>query len=277
LKRFVKWIISTLKAFLKWAGGKSKIASNIKYHFKDGKRLVEPFVGSGALFLNTSFDKYLLCDINIDLINLYNNLKRNPEELIAKTSKFFIGKVDSEQRFYELREKFNSLDSMDIEKSALFVYLNKHAFNGLCRYNRKGFFNVPYGRYESPSFPEKEMRAFSVKSQRAEFKCQNFEDTFKEKMKGDIIYCDPPYVPLSLTSSFTSYSKNGFNLENQKKLAINAELSKSIGIQCIISNHDMKITREMYDKSKIYEIIVQRNIASKSASRKKIAEIIAVF
>ena len=131
---------------------------------KDGQRLVEPFVGSGALFLSNSFEKYLLCDTNVDLINLYNNLKKNPEELIAKTGRYFSGKYNSELQYYQLREKFNSLDSNDMRKSALFVYLNKHAFNGLCRYNRKGFFNVPYGRYKAPKFPEEEMCNFAKKS-----------------------------------------------------------------------------------------------------------------
>jgi len=266
-----------MKAFLKWAGGKSRIASKIKEHLKDGQRLVEPFVGSGALFLSNSFDKYLLCDTNVDLINLYNNLKNNPEELIALTGKYFAEKYNSELQFYKLREKFNSLDSNEMMKSALFVYLNKHSFNGLCRYNRKGFFNVPYGRYKAPKFPMEEMCDFAKKAKRAKFKCQDFEDTFRETREGDIIYCDPPYVPLSATSNFTSYSKNDFGLEDQNLLARNAEKSKAKGIQCVISNHDLKITREMYRKSEIYEISVQRKIASKSASRKKVNEIIAVF
>tara|TARA_Y100000590_G_scaffold243803_1_gene274053 strand:+ start:306 stop:1106 length:801 start_codon:yes stop_codon:yes gene_type:complete len=266
-----------MKAFLKWAGGKSKIALNIKEHFEEGQRLVEPFVGSGALFLNNSFKKYLLCDKNIDLINLYKNLKKNPQELVVLTEKYFTGEYNSKSQFYELREKFNSLDSNDIVKSALFVYLNKHAFNGLCRYNRKGFFNVPYGRYKSPRFPREEMFDFAKKAKRAKFKCQDFEDTFKETREGDIIYCDPPYVPFSATSNFTSYSKDDFDLEDQCRLARNAEESRGRGIQCIISNHDLRITRQMYKKSKIYKISVQRIIASKSASRKKVDEIIAVF
>ena len=266
-----------MKAFLKWAGGKSKISPIIKSHFNEGKRLVEPFVGSGALFLNTNFEEYLLCDTNIDLINLYNNLKNCPEDLITKTKELFTIKNNTEKQFYILRDRFNSLNPEEIEKSALFVYLNKHAFNGLCRYNSKGFFNVPYGRYKNPSFPEDKMYDFAHKSQRATFKCQDFKITFNETKKGDIVYCDPPYVPLSATSSFTSYSKNNFDLMEQEQLAKYAEESKHRGIQCIISNHDLQITRELYIKAKIYELQVQRNIASKSTSRKKVGEIIAVF
>ena len=266
-----------MKAFLKWAGGKSKISSNIKFHFKEGKRLVEPFVGSGALFLNTSFEKYLLCDTNVDLINLYNNLKKFPEELISKTKDLFVKVNNKEDQFYILREKFNSLKSSDINKSALFIYLNKHAFNGLCRYNSRGLFNVPFGRYKNPECPEEKMHNFAHKSQNTIFKCQDFNITFNEVQQGDIVYCDPPYIPLSATSSFTSYAKNDFNMSNQEQLAKNAELLKSKGIQCIISNHDLKITRKLYKNSKIFDLKVQRNIASKSASRVKVGEIIAVF
>ena len=113
-----------MKAFLKWAGGKSRIATEIKYHFKNGNRLVEPFVGSGALFLNTSFKKYLLCDTNPDLINLYKNLQKFPDKLIIKTKELFSKKNNNEEQFYIFRDKFNSLQSTDLEKKLL-VYLSQ--------------------------------------------------------------------------------------------------------------------------------------------------------
>lgn len=266
-----------MKAFLKWAGGKSRISSEIKFHFKEGSRLVEPFVGSGALFLNTSFENYLLCDTNSDLINLYKNLKNFPDKLISKTKKMFSKKNNSEDQFYINRERFNLLNSEDLEKSALFIYLNKHAFNGLCRYNSRGYFNVPFGKYKNPEFPEIKMYNFADKSQKAIFKCQDFTKTFAEIKDDDIVYCDPPYVPLSATSNFTSYSKNDFNFKDQEQLAKCAAHLKSKGVQCIISNHNLEITRNLYKKSKIYEIEVQRNIASKSSSRVKVSELIAVF
>ena len=266
-----------MRAFLKWAGGKSRITSEIKKHFKIGNRLIEPFVGSGAVFLNTSFSNYLLCDKNEDLINLYKNLQKQPAKLIALTRDLFSIQNNTESRFYEFREKFNSLESDDILKSALFVYLNKHAYNGLCRYNRKGFYNVPYGKYRAPKFPQTEMEDFAKKSKAAKFKCQDFEKTFGEAKLGDVIYCDPPYVPLSITSSFTSYSKEGFGMQDQIRLAKNAKYARLKGIQCVISNHDLDFIRDLYEKSDIYEIKVQRSIASKSTSRTKVAEIIAVF
>ena len=220
-----------MKAFLKWAGGKSRIAEDIKKYLVTGKRLVEPFVGSGAIFLSTTFEEYLLCDTNVDLINLYNNLKKSPDELLEKTDELFTSENNTESKFYELREEFNASESKDIRKSALFVYLNKYAFNGLCRYNQRGFFNVPYGRYKAPTCPLEEMRVFSVKAKSATFKCQDFEKTFKETIKGDVIYCDPPYVPLSATASFTSYSKDGFDLDDQSRLAKSAIAAQSRGIR----------------------------------------------
>ena len=211
------------KAFLKWAGGKTKVVPYIKEFLKQGNRLVEPFVGSGALFLNTDYDDYLLCDINADLINLYNHLKTNPDILIKKTRELFVSKNNNEDKFYDIRKEFNSLPIGDIRKSAIFIYLNKHAFNGLCRYNSKGHFNVPFGRYKNPLMPEDKMISFHMKSQKATFKCQDFNITFKEIKSGDIVYCDPPYVPISASSNFTSYSSGGFDYREQIELAENCE------------------------------------------------------
>ena len=159
-----------MKSFLKWAGGKSKVVSELKPLLRGGKRLVEPFVGSGALFLDSDYEEYLLCDTNSDLINLYLNLQKKGEELIKKTEMLFLPQNNTSDRYYEFRARFNALSGDDIEKSALFIYLNRHAFNGLCRYNSRGFFNVPFGRYKNPECPEEKMRDFAEKSQKAEFK-----------------------------------------------------------------------------------------------------------
>ena len=111
----------------------------------------EPFVGSGSIFLNTSFEQYLLCDNNLNLINVYNNLKKFPDKLIAKTKDLFVKYNNSEEQFYFMRTRFNSLKSNDIEKSAIFIYLNKHAYNELCRYSPK-VFQCPFGSYKNPEF-----------------------------------------------------------------------------------------------------------------------------
>ena len=265
------------KPFLKWAGGKHKLVEVLAKSLADGDRLVEPFVGSGAVFMGTNYKQYLLCDTNADLIGLFNNLKNNTDKLVKEAQEFFSGKYKTEEAFYELREKFNKLEANDIIKSALFVYLNKHAFNGLCRYNSKGFFNVPFGRYTDPKLPINEMLLFAEKAQIAEFKCLDFVDTFKLINKGDVVYCDPPYVPLSATSGFTTYAKGDFKLDEQQALADEANKAKKEGIRVVISNHDLEITREMYKNADITDIDVRRNISSKASTRGKVKELIAIF
>ena len=128
------------KPFLSWAGGKSKLVPTLSEYLGTKGRLVEPFVGSGAVFMGTEFNDYLLCDTNPDLIGLFNNIKKNSAELIIQVSEIFEGKYNTEEYFYALRSEFNELQSNDLRKSVLFIYLNKHAFNGLCRYNSKGLF-----------------------------------------------------------------------------------------------------------------------------------------
>lgn len=265
------------KPFLKWAGGKSKLVPILSSFLGKEGRLVEPFVGSGAVFMGTEFNEYFLCDSNPDLIGLFNNLKSSSEVVIQQVSNIFEGKFNTESAFYDLRTEFNELSSQDLRKSVLFVYLNKHAFNGLCRYNSKGFFNVPYGRYSSPTAPIKEMELFSRKAKLAEFKCIDFSSTFDLLREGDVVYCDPPYVPLSSSSNFTAYSKNSFNEDSQRLLASLAENAKNKNVRVVISNHDTEFTRSLYSMSTIHEIQVHRSISSKSSTRGQVSEIIAIF
>ena len=265
------------KPFLKWAGGKSKLVPILSEHLGVKGRLVEPFVGSGSVFMGTDFNDYLLCDSNPDLIGLFKNLKHCPKDLISQVNDIFVGKYNNEKAFYELRSEFNQLSSETLRKSVLFVYLNKHAFNGLCRYNSKGFFNVPYGRYTSPTAPIREMELFSEKSKRAEFICTDFSKTFDMVKEGDVVYCDPPYVPLSSSSNFTAYSKGAFNNENQECLAKLAESCRVKNIKVVISNHDTEFTRRIYSTAVLHELDVHRSISSKSSTRGKVCELIAVY
>ena len=171
------------------------------------KRLIEPFAGSAAVSLALEFDAYLLNDANPDLIGLFQTLKQEGQAFVGYARSFFTPENNSESRFYELRERFNDSQNM-IERSALFVYLNRHAFNGLCRYNGKGAFNVPFGRYAAPYFPEAEMLGFVVaKSDCIELLCGDFQVALNQAQADNIVYCDPPYVPLSETTSFTAYAK----------------------------------------------------------------------
>lgn len=265
-----------MKPFLKWAGNKYQIINKIKAALPEGKRLIEPFVGSGAVFLNTNFEEYLLADFNEDLINVYLYLKRDGKKFIAYCKKYFNKKYNHPEEFYELRSQFNSTHNSRF-KSALFIYLNKHCFNGLCRYNSKGEFNTPFGKYLKPYFPELEMNFFYEKSQKAIIKHADFADTMLSAKKGDVIYCDPPYVPLSKTANFTNYSSGGFGEQQQKILAKLAEELSAKSISVIISNHNTVFTRKAYAKASIETFEVQRYISCNGSSRSKAVEILAIF
>jgi DNA adenine methylase len=267
------------KPFLKWAGGKSKLVPLIESHIGSRGRLVEPFVGSGAVFMGTRFDRYLLADSNKDLIALFNVLKQSFAATLTEIERLFQPQFNTESSFYELRKEFNELADLTdaVRKSALFVYLNKHAFNGLCRYNARGQFNVPFGRYEHPVVPARELEAFAAKSDLAQFKCLDYRSTFAQLEPGDVVYCDPPYVPLSKTASFTSYDKGGFGESEQRDLAAHARGAQRRGNLVVISNHDTEFTRELYESAEIVSIDVRRSISSKAATRGNAKEIIAVF
>ena len=265
------------KTFLKWAGNKSRIMDVLRLHIGGGNRLVEPFMGSGAVFIETRFDQYYLNDINPDLIGLYNNLKNNLNVLMTELHSLFDGTHNTETKFYDLRKEFNSLSSATIRKSAIFVYLNRHAFNGLCRYNSRGEFNVPFGKYKTVYFPETEITNFSTKAQNVVFNCGDFTDVLNQVKSGDIVYCDPPYVPISNTANFTAYAQTGFSYEQQKSLAEHAKRLTNIGARVIISNHDTPVTRELYSDAIIHEISVRRSVSGKAESRGNAAELIAVF
>lgn len=265
-----------MKPFLKWAGNKYQIIERVLAALPKGKRLIEPFVGSGAVFLNTDYSRYLLADANAHLINLYQHLQVEREQLIEDCRTFFIPKNNQAEKFYALRELFNATEDPRL-KALLFVYLNKHCFNGLCRYNAKGEFNTPFGCYKKPYFPEKEMQFFYQKSKKATFKVADFVKTLSSARAGDVVYCDPPYVPLSKTANFTSYSTGGFSTEQQLRLAKMAEQLAARGITVIISNHDTELTREAYHNAAISGFSVQRFISSNGKNRQKANEVLAVF
>jgi DNA adenine methylase len=259
------------KPFLKWAGGKIKILPKLIPYFDNSEIFVEPFCGSGSVWLNTDYKKYIIADINEDLINLYKTLKKEQSDFINYCYSFF-NNSNNQECYYKYRNNFNSTSNIK-EKSALFIYLNRHCFNGLCRYNSSGKFNVPYGKYNTIYFPRKEMEFFAEKSKKVKFLCEDFNKVFKitEKLDDCIIYCDPPYIPISNTSNFTSYSKDIFNQERQEQLYHYIINSKH---RVVVSNSTK--AKSLYSKLEIIEIDVRRNISSKGESRKKIKEIIAI-
>ncbi|WP_108945194.1 Dam family site-specific DNA-(adenine-N6)-methyltransferase [Shewanella halifaxensis] len=270
-------MIKKQRAFLKWAGGKFKLIEALSAHLPQGDRLVEPFVGAGSVFLNTNYKHYLLCDINQDLINLYKILQQEPDRYIAAAKALFVPEMNEKEAYYKIRTAFNSTKD-PFKRSVYFLYMNRHGFNGLCRYNRKGGFNVPFGSYKKPYFPEAEIRAFSVKAQNAEFHCIGYEQAIDMTQAGDVVYCDPPYAPLSSTASFTTYVGSGFSLDDQALLARQARHTAiDRGIPVLISNHDIPLTRELYHGARLDTIQVQRNISQKGSGRKKVDELMALY
>ncbi|WP_440054379.1 Dam family site-specific DNA-(adenine-N6)-methyltransferase [Pseudoalteromonas sp. T1lg65] len=269
------------RAFLKWAGGKyslvEDIAKRLQSASQEADTLVEPFVGAGSVFLNTHFKHYVLNDINADLINLYKELQRTPDEFISDAKKLFVELNNHPEAYYGYRTQFN--ESIDVyERAILFLYMNRHGYNGLCRYNLKGIFNVPFGKYKKPYFPERELYIFAEKAQHATFTCQSYPEVFKKLPNNAVVYCDPPYVPLSKTASFTSYAKGGFDLDDQARLAILAEQSAfEQQTPVLISNHDTVWTRKIYAQAKLDVIQVKRTISPKGNGRNKVDELMALF
>jgi len=266
-----------IRPFLKWAGNKYRVIDQVKSLLPEGKRLIEPFAGSAALFLNSDYPAYLLCDTNADLINLYEILKQEGPSFIHYCKRYFNDSYNNAESYYAQRDRFNASHNIR-QKAALFVYLNRHGYNGLCRYNSKGGYNVPFGRYVRPYFPEKEMLAFHHKAQSADFKICSFEESFRLARKNDVIYADPPYVPLTLTANFTGYSAAGFDLQLQLKLAKLAEQHRDNKGTVLISNHDTRFTREAYSNAdRLHYFKVRRNISCNGKKREHADEVLALF
>ena len=276
------------KPFLKWAGNKFRVLPHLIPHIGDPKRYIEPFGGSLSVALNISADEYILNDINKDLYCLYTNVDK---EFVGECRELFTDENNTRERYLELRKEFNSEE--DCRKRAkLFLYLNKHAFNGLSRYNSKGEYNVPYGKENKDSktgrivktkahFPEQELNYFRdvFSNRKVEFYNTSFSDEalYKNVSGGDVVYFDPPYIPLNDTAYFTDYAKEGFSYEQQVQLAELAESLANRGAKVIISNHDTPVSRELYKNAEIYPIEVRRSISAKGSSRKKANELIAVY
>ena len=267
-----------VRPFLKWPGGKYRLMPKIRSLLRPGKRLIEPFVGSGAVFLNTDYEAYLLADANPDLIGLYSQLLEEGTAFISYCRKFFNGRTNTRDAYYAYRDEFNETGRAR-RKSALFLYLNRHGYNGLCRYNGKGGFNTPFGRYDKPYFPEKEMQAFVRRSQGTTLLQARFDESMAKAQPGDAVYCDPPYVPLSETAHFTDYHAGGFAWGDQVRLAdIACELALN-RVQVVISNHDTRQVRELYNGrgAEISRFRVRRNISSDGNNRGEVGELLAVF
>lgn len=276
------------KPFLKWAGGKSRIAKKIASYFPgtgEFKRYFEPFLGSGAVYFEIAPQEGFLNDLNKPLIDTYETIKTKPEELIELLrgiEEVYNGLSDLEEKeafYYNIRGEYNSLSGDSVlRKSADFIFLNKAGWNGMYRENAEGDFNIPFGkRIQLSCFSEENILAIAENIKNMQFTSGDYKNAVVKAGKGDLIYFDPPYFPVSKTANFTAYQKEGFGEAEQKELfELAKELSKK-GCFVAISNSSAPEAYELYGSDPsfhITEIPIARTIGSKSASRKKINEIL---
>lgn len=289
-----------MKPFIKWAGGKNSLLGEIKkclpdFVYSQDFCLVEPFVGGGAVSLWALSDlphlkQLIINDYNADLINVYQVIKNNPDDLIKyieNLQSHYDKLTDLESKkpyFYHKRDVFNQRNSNDVEQAGLFIFLNKSAFNGLYRVNKNNQFNVPIGSYKKPTFIDKDnILTISKKLQNTKILTGDFELVLNHLPNNFpcIFYLDPPYRPISDTASFTSYSDSGFDDNEQKRLANFCKKIDKLGHYFLLSNSDPKNTNlsddffdELYQDFKIERIQANRAISASSVGRKKINEII---
>ncbi len=281
------------KPFLKWAGGKTQLLGEIDKRLpideiRAGQidTYIEPFVGGGAVFFHIAYEypefkRYFLFDINQDLINCFNEIKTNVDVLISELRYLetaFIRKRSGRKDFYyEIRDQFNADRS-----PAKLIFLNKTCYNGLYRVNKGGLFNVPFGDYKNPTIcNEDNLRSVSSVLQNAEMICGDFTDSEPYIDKSAFVYFDPPYRPLSPTASFTSYSKEDFDEDAQKRLAKFCRHIHGKGAKFILSNSDPKnedpedhFFEQHYKGFTIERVKAVRAINCKASGRGEIDELI---
>lgn len=297
--RYEKEKVVPLKPFVKWVGGKSQLVDKIEEFIPDRDEKVlskyaEPMVGGGALFFDVlskyDFDEIYISDINAELINAYQTIKSDVENLIDRLNEMqmvFLTMDDDGRKYfyYTVRDKFNSTELLvntTTEKAAQFIFLNKTCFNGLYRVNKNGQFNVPMGAYKKPTIcDEHNLRNIHKALQNVTIVCGDY--TLSESFIDDstFVYIDPPYRPISETSGFTAYNTDLFNDEEQKRLASFIDKINLTGAKIVLSNSDPKNVNEednffdeLYKNYKINRVEANRAINSKGDKRGKINELL---
>lgn len=269
----------TLQPFTKWTGGKRQLLPVIRELIpKTYNRYFEPFVGGGALFFDLAPKDAVINDFNAELINCYQQIKDNPQELIE------ILKVhqeyNSKEYYLDLRsaDRDERIDMMsEVQRAARILYMLRVNFNGLYRVNSKNQFNVPYGRYKNPKIVDEELiSAISVyiNNNQLEIKVGDFEKAIVDVRTGDFVYFDPPYIPLSETSAFTSYTHEGFSFADQVRLRDAFKRLSDTGSYVMLSNSSSALVEELYKDFNIHYVEATRTNGAKSSSRGKISEII---
>lgn len=269
----------TLQPFTKWTGGKRQLLPVTRELMpKTYNRYFEPFVGGGALFFDLAPKDAVINDFNAELINCYQQIKDNPQELIE------ILKVhqeyNSKEYYLDLRsaDRDERIDMMsEVQRAARILYMLRVNFNGLYRVNSKNQFNVPYGRYKNPKIVDEELiSAISVylNNNQLEIKVGDFEKAIVDVRTGDFVYFDPPYIPLSETSAFTSYTHEGFSFADQVRLRDAFKRLSDTGAYVMLSNSSSALVEELYKDFNIHYVEATRTNGAKSSSRGKISEII---
>lgn len=260
---------------VKWVGGKRQLMFElIKNMPKSYNRYFEPFIGGGALFFELQPEQAYISDMNEELINLYSVVRDNVYELIKDLSKHEVSK----EYFLEIRnidrtEQYTELS--DVERASRFIYLNRTCFNGMYRVNSQGQFNVPFGHYKNPRIIDKNnLLNCSELLKKTEIKCADFSEILTKVKKGDLVYFDPPYVPLNETSSFTSYTKDGFDINMQFKLRDVCDELDNKGVKFMLSNSDTKLVNELYVNYEIKKVFASRQINANTDGRGKITEVL---
>lgn len=270
------------KSFLKWAGGKGRLLEQLFRHIpQEGSVFIEPFLGSGVVFANTDYDKYYLNDSNVDLVNVYRFIKDCPEQFIYSVKEVFNG--GNNRTSFNTNVMSYRASQNDFERAVLFYYLNKHCFNGVYRVNkRRGEFNVPFGKQLNPVVSEHEILEFSEILNRKNVFLSSTD--FSEFINGInaldddcVCYMDPPYYPASQTSSFTSYSCDGFSHDDHVHLHELALMLSQQRVRTFLSNSDSSPSWQLYTGHKIRCLDVYRSISSNSKTRGWIVELLVEY
>ncbi|EKU97932.1 DNA adenine methylase Dam [Leptolyngbya sp. PCC 7375] len=263
------------KPFVKWAGGKAKLLSELAKRLPPSfSTYYEPFVGGGALYFKLQPGDAVLSDRNFELVNCYKAIRDYSEDLIddLKIHRY------KKEYYYNLRDADRDesfLDTSSIYRASRFIYLNKTCFNGLYRVNKKGEFNTPIGRYRNPTIcDEGNLLACSELLQGVTIEARDYQTVEVHANSGDFVYFDPPYKPVSDTSNFTSYTADGFGVQDQHNLAeLCVNLSKK-GVKFMLSNSDCDFILDLYKGFNIDRVRAPRSINSKGSKRGKVGELI---